>query len=156
MDLGLFFIEQPDEFVVLLDGFERLDEYGLSAGTGAVDYALDAAFLLDFHRDDETLAADGDEFVLDGAAFGEFPQVAAQRFLDLTLLLLDLTANAVQFGRSAIVQSAVGKNLVAKGAQEVGEVLNTGGELGYGDPVGTHRGGRLTDDFAPLGSTVRD
>ena|SRR5664279_4735012 len=114
MDLGLFFIEQPDEFVVLLDGFERLDEYGLSAGTGAVDYALDAAFLLDFHRDDETLAADGDEFVLDGAAFGEFPQVAAQRFLDLTLLLLDLTANAVQFGRARSSRVPSGRILLRK------------------------------------------
>jgi len=30
MNLGLLFIEQADEFVVLLDGFERFDEYGLS------------------------------------------------------------------------------------------------------------------------------
>ena len=64
MDLGLLFIQQADQFVVLLDGFERLDKDGLSAGTGAVNYALHAAFLLDFYRDDETLAADGDEFVL--------------------------------------------------------------------------------------------
>src|SRR5277367_6619912 len=38
MHLELFFIQQADEFVVLLDGFEGLDEYGLSAGTGSVDY----------------------------------------------------------------------------------------------------------------------
>src|SRR3977135_4635216 len=31
MDLGLFFIQQAHEFVVLLDGFERLNEDGLSA-----------------------------------------------------------------------------------------------------------------------------
>ena len=77
MNLGLFFIQQADQFVVLLDGFEGLDKYCLSAGTGAVDHALHAAFLLDFDRDHEALAADGDQFVLHGAAFGEFPQVAA-------------------------------------------------------------------------------
>ena len=40
MDLRLFFIQQTDEFVVLLDRFEGLDEDCLSAGTCAVDDAL--------------------------------------------------------------------------------------------------------------------
>src|SRR5260221_760389 len=96
MNLGLFFIQQADEFVVLLDWFERLEQEGLSAGTCAVDDSLHAAYLLDFYPDDETLAADGDEFILHGAAFGKFAQVAAQRFLDLTLLLFGLAANAAQ------------------------------------------------------------
>ena len=70
MDLGLFFVQQANQFVVLLDGFQRLDKDGLSAGTGSVDYALDAAFLLDFDGDHEAFAADGDQFILHGAAFG--------------------------------------------------------------------------------------
>ena len=156
MDLALFFIQQAHQFVILLDGFERLDKHGLSAGTGAVHHALHAAFLLDFYRDDEALAADGDQFVLHRAAFGEFPQVAAQRFLDLALLLLDLAANAAQFGRRAIVERAVGQNLVAERAQEAGEVLDAGGKRGHGGPLGAHRGGRLAHDFAPLGSAVGD
>ena len=52
--------------------------------TGAVDHALHAPALLGLHGNDEALAADGDEFVLHGAAFGEPAQVAAQRFLDGT------------------------------------------------------------------------
>src|SRR4029077_7293279 len=68
MDLGLFFIEQTDKFVVLLDGFERLEKDRLAARTGAVDDALYAPFLLDFDRDHKALAADGDELVLHGAA----------------------------------------------------------------------------------------
>ena len=48
MDLGLFVIEQAHEFVVLLDRFQGLDEYGLSAGAGAVNHALHAA--LQFQR----------------------------------------------------------------------------------------------------------
>src|SRR6202521_5940655 len=103
MDLGWFFIQQTDQFIFLLYGLERFDEDSLSAGTGAVHDALDAAFLLDFYRDHETLAADGDQFVLHGPAFGEFAQVAAQRFLNLTLLSLVIAANAAQFGRCTIV-----------------------------------------------------
>ncbi len=71
MDLRLLFVEQAHQLVVLLDGLERLDEDGLAAGAGAVDDALHAALLLDFHRNHEALAADGDEFVLHGAAFGK-------------------------------------------------------------------------------------
>ena len=78
MNLGLLFVEQAHQFVVLLDGFEGLDEDGLSAGAGAVDHALDAAFLLDFDGDHETLAADGDQFVLGGAAVGKAAEIAAQ------------------------------------------------------------------------------
>src|SRR5208282_2439368 len=156
VNLGLFFIQQAHQFVVLLDGFERLDKHGLSAGTGTVNHALHSAFLFDFYRDYEALAADGDQFVLHGAAFGEFPQVAAQRVLDLPLLLLDLAANAAQFGRSAIVERAVGQNFVAERAQERSEILDAGGKRGYRGPLGTHRSGRLTHDFAPLGSAVGD
>ena len=94
MNLDELFFEQADEFVVLLDGFKRLDVDGLAAGAGAVDDALHAAFLLDFDGDHETLAADGDEFVLDGAAFGEAAQVAAQRILNGAALLFDLAADA--------------------------------------------------------------
>ena len=48
MDLGQFFIQQADEFVVLFDRFHGLDEDGLSAGAGAVHHTLHPAFLLDF------------------------------------------------------------------------------------------------------------
>ena len=154
MDFGLFIIEQADEVVVLLDGFERFHEDGLSAGTGSVDDALDAALLFDFDRNDEALAADGDELVLDGAAFGQFAEVAAERFLDLAFLFFDFAANAAEFGGSTIVEGAVGQDLVAEGAEESGEILKGGGEGGNGGPIGAHGGGRLTDDFAPLGSAV--
>ena len=141
MDLGLFFIQQAHQFVVLLDGLERLDKDGLSAGTGAVHYTLHAALLLHFYWDDKALAADGDQFVLHRAAFGKFPQVAAQGFLNLAFLLLDLTANAAQFGRRAIVERAIRQNLVAERTQEAGEVLDTSGKRGHGGPVGAHGGG---------------
>src|SRR6267154_6800926 len=39
MNLGLLFIEQADKLVVLLDGFERFDKYGLSGRRRAVNDA---------------------------------------------------------------------------------------------------------------------
>jgi len=156
MDLGLLFVEQAYQLVILINGFERLDEYGLSAGTGAVDHALDTAFLLHLYRNHETFAADGDEFVLHRAAFGEFAQIAAQRLLNLALLLFGFTANSAQFSRGAIVECAVGQNLVMKGPQKRGEILNTAGKSVHGAPVGTHGSRRLANDFAPLGGAVGD
>lgn len=60
VNLGEFFVHQTDEFVVLLDGFKRLDEDGLTARAGAVDDALHATFLLDLDGNDEAFAADRD------------------------------------------------------------------------------------------------
>src|SRR5229473_8572230 len=156
MNLGLLFIEQAHEFVDLLDGLERLDKDSLSAGTCAVDDALHASFLLDFHRDHETLAADGDQFILHGPAFGEFAQVAAQRFLDLALLFFGVAANAAKLGGGTIVERAVRQNLVVKRAQEAGEILDAGGKSRHGGPLEAHSGWRLTHDFAPLGCAVGD
>ena len=60
MDLGLFLVEKAYELVVLLDGFQGLDEDGLAAGAGSVDYSLDAAPLLGLDGNDEAVATDGD------------------------------------------------------------------------------------------------
>ena len=124
VDLALLVFEQADEFVVLLDGFQGFDEDGLAAGAGSVDDALDAAFLLGFHGDDEAVAADGDEFVLQGAAFGEAAQIAAQRVLDGAVLPFDFAADGGEFGRGVVVEGAVGRELVGEEAQERGEVLD--------------------------------
>src|SRR4029079_9283861 len=43
---SFLFLEQPHQFVVLLDGFERLDENRLAARTGAMYDTLHAPFLL--------------------------------------------------------------------------------------------------------------
>src|ERR1700686_2127820 len=119
MNLRLFVIEQAHEFVVLFDGFERLDENGLPAGTSAVNHALHAALLLDLDGNDEALAADGDQLILHRAAFGQTPQVCAKGILNPTALLFDLAANPRQFSRSMVFQRAIGLNLVAKISQEL-------------------------------------
>src|SRR5579864_429229 len=76
MNLREFLFQEAHELVVLLDRLQRLDENCLAAGAGAVNYALHAALLLHFDRDDEAFAADGNEFVLHRSAFGEATEVS--------------------------------------------------------------------------------
>ena len=94
VDFRLLFIQQPDKFIVLLDGFKRFDEDGLSTGTRAMHHALYAPLLLDFYRNHETLAANCDQFILHRSAFGQSAQITAKRFLYLATLLFNLAANS--------------------------------------------------------------
>ena len=71
VDLGLFFVEEADELVVLLDGFEGFHEDGLAGRRRAVNDAGNLALELGFDGNDEAVAANGDEVVLGAAAFGE-------------------------------------------------------------------------------------
>ena len=71
MNLGLLFFDEADQFVVLLDGFERLDENGLARGAGAVDNAGDAPLEFGANGNHEAVAADGDEIFLGCAVAGK-------------------------------------------------------------------------------------
>src|SRR6185369_8963195 len=102
------------QFVVLLNGLERLKEDGLSARTRPVYHALNSSLLFGFNWDHEAFPANRDQFILNRAAFGQTPQVAPQRLLDQPPLFLDLTPDATQFRRSAVIQGSVGLDLVSK------------------------------------------
>jgi len=78
MNLSLLFLQQSHELVILLNGFQRLDKDGLPARTRAVNYTLHSPLLLDFHRDDEALTPNGDQFLLNRSAFGQSAQICAQ------------------------------------------------------------------------------
>src|SRR4029077_13919370 len=110
--------------------------------------------LLDFYGNDETFAADGDEFVLHGTAVGQPPQVAAQGFLDGAALFLDLAANARQFRRGLVVQSSIGLDLVAELSQEVREIDNLFREDADSVPVGLHICRRMQRDLAPFRDAI--
>ena len=115
-----------------------------------------AALLLDLDGNDEALAANGDEFVLHGAAFGEAAEVSAQRFLDRAALFFDLAADASQFGRGPVFERAIGLDLVAERTQELAEVGDPCGESAHRNPFRAHSGGRVRDDFAPFGGAIDD
>src|SRR5947209_17593480 len=122
MNFRLLFVEEADQLVVLLDGLQRLEEDCLTAGAGAVDDTLHSPFLLGLNRNDKPFTADGYDFVLSSAAFGEMAQVAAERVLDRTALFLDITADAGQLRRRGVFGSAVGLNLVTKETQKFREI----------------------------------
>jgi hypothetical protein len=134
-DLSLLFFQQTNEVIILLNGFQRLNEHGLSAGACAVNHAIDALALLSLNGNHEALTADGDKFILNGAAFRQPPQVAAQRFLDSALLLFHITADARELSGGAIVERAVRLDFVAEVAQQQSEVGNLLGEREHADPV---------------------
>ena len=71
-------------------------------------------------------------------------------------LLFDFAADAGEFGRGFVVESAVGKDFVAEGAEEIGEVGDLIGELANLAPFGAHGGGRAQGDLAPFGGAVND
>src|SRR6266853_4085325 len=153
-DFGLLFFQQTDEIVVLLNGFQRLDKHGLAAGAGAVHHAINTLTLLGFYGDDEALTADGDQLVLDGAAFGEPAQVAAQRFLYDALLLFHLAADARELSGGAVVKRAIRLDLVAEVAQQQGEVGNLLSQGQHAAPVFLDGFRRMERDLAPLGGFV--
>ncbi len=120
VNLGLFFVEETDEFVVLLDGLEGFDEDGLAGGGRAVDDAGDLAFELSFDGDDEAVAADGDEVVLGAAPFAEAAQGLAEALFDGAVLAFHGAANAAEFGGGVVVEAAVGFDLAAQIDGEAG------------------------------------
>ena len=115
MDFGLFVFEEADEFVVLLDGFEGLDVYGLAGGAGAVNDAADTALEFAADGDDEAVAANGDEVFLRGAFGGELAERGAKGFFDWALLALLITANAVELGRGVVGEGAIGLDFAFDG-----------------------------------------
>ena len=155
MDFGLFFFQEPDEFIVLLDGFEGLDIDRLTGGTGAVDDAGDAALELAAHRDDEAVAADGDEVFLRGAFAGELAERGAEGIFDDALLAFLLAADAAEFGRGVVGKGAVGEDLALDVFRERAQADGQGrGELGEAGELAGEAGGRLAEERLPGGDIV--
>ena len=154
MDLGLLVVEQPHQFVVLLDRLQRLDEHGLPARRSAMRHALHPPAVFHFHRNHKAFAANGDQFFLHRAAVGKPPQIRAQRLLDASLLLFDFAANARQLRRGAVVQRAIGKDLVAEVTQQGCEVFQCLRKFVYCLPLVLHGNWGMQCDLSPLRRAV--
>ncbi len=59
-DFGGFVFGKLNQLIVGLDRFERLEEYGLAGGAGAVHYAGNGTAMLGAHRNHEAVVAEGD------------------------------------------------------------------------------------------------
>ena len=158
MDLGLFFFEEADQFVVLLDGFEGLDIHGLARRAGAVHHAADAALELAAHGDDEAVAANGDDVFLRGAFGGKLAQGGAERLLDDAALAVLVAADAAQFGRGVVGERAVGLDLALDGfgqrTQAAGEIRRKA-RSSPGSRPATRGGGSRSSDCQEAMSWAR-
>ena len=124
VDLAHLLFGEAHQFVVEVDGLERLDEERVAAGTGGVDHAIDLAALSGDHRDHEALVADGDELLLQHAFLAVGAQEALQRFLDRLLLPLDIAAQARQRDAGVVGHAAVGQDLAVEFAQQGAELAD--------------------------------
>src|SRR5215469_17743982 len=115
-----------------------------------MDNALHPSFLLDLDRDHETLAADGNELILHGAAFSETTQISAQRLLNRAALFFHVATDAGEFQGSFIFERAIGLDLVAEVTQEVGEIFDLGREETNLAPLRAHGSGWILRDEAPF------
>jgi hypothetical protein len=158
VDLGLLLVEQADELVVLLDGFEGLDEDGLPGRGRPVDNAGDAALELHFDRDDEAVAANGDEVILCAAAFAEATQRPAEALFDSAVLALHGAADAAQLGGGVVAEAAVGLDLAAQHEKQRGEVVVEQGRRQSGNPgpLITRTVRWRIDKVAPCGDALYD
>jgi hypothetical protein len=110
-DLARFLFAEPHQFVIEVDGFERLDEQRASARTGAVNDAFELAALAGDDRHDEALVAYGDELLLQDAFLAVGFEEAFERSLNGFLLALDIAADAPERHAGVVGHGAVGKNL---------------------------------------------
>src|SRR5579863_1662343 len=156
VNLRQFFFEKTHEFVVLFNGFQRFDENRLAAGTGTVNHSLHSALLFDLHRNDETLAANGDQLVLHGAAFGEAPQITAERFLNRAALPFRVATDAGEFGRGFIFERSIRLDLVTEVAKEFREVDDLGREAVNLAPIRSHCRRRILGYLAPFCGAIDD
>ncbi len=69
VDLAKFFFFQMNQFIVEVNGFQRLDKHGGSAAAGSVDDAVDLALSSGDNRHNKAIVANGDEIFLQRAVF---------------------------------------------------------------------------------------
>src|SRR5512146_450363 len=135
MNFRLLFFKQTNQVIVLLDGLHGLDKNRLPRRAGPVYYSGHSPFLLDLDRDDKTLAANRDQFILHRSALGEPAQIPLERLLNVAPLLLDFATNSRQLRRSPIVQASVRQQFVPEVAYEFAEVGNSQRQLPNSRPI---------------------
>ena len=111
VNLALLLFQQSDQFVVLLDGFQRLHINSEARRACPVHYARDAPLELCANGNHEAVAANGDDIVLRGAVRGELAQRGAKALFNLALLAFLVAANPAQLRRRVVGERAVRLNL---------------------------------------------
>src|SRR6185437_12811269 len=132
-NFGLLQIAQADVFIVQLDGFKRLDEHGLAAGTRAMQYARSAAALLGAHWQHESVVPQRDQLILEHALAAQTAKLRSYGTLDGHALRGAAAAKARELGAGGVIQRTVGEQRAPQGAPQirgVGDFLCEHGQLG--------------------------
>src|ERR1019366_7137675 len=111
MNFAAFGVLESHQFVVEIDGFERLQKQSLPRGTRAMNHARQLAALPHQHGDHEPLIANRDVFVLQYTFITVGLEEAFERILNRLLLLLDVAAYAIQVRARTIEHRTIGLNL---------------------------------------------
>ena len=98
--LAQFLFAHAHQFVVQIDGFERLDEQGVAAAAGAVNHSVYAPLAPCDHRNHEAIVPDGDEILLKRSILTMRAQEPLERFLNQMTLFLDVAPELLGDDRS--------------------------------------------------------
>jgi hypothetical protein len=158
VDFGLFFVEEANQLIVLLDGLEGFDEDGLTGGGRTVNDAGNLPFELGFDGYDEAVTPNCDEVILGAAAFGEAAERFAEAFFDSAMLALHRAADTAELVRGVVVEGAVRFDFATKETEDRSQVVveQWGRELGDAGPVVTGRVRRRAEEIAPGGDVFDD
>ena len=121
MDFAHLNFGEPDQIVVQFDGLERLDKERVTAGSSSVHHAFQLLVLTGDHRDDEAIAANGDELFLQNAFFLMSFEKPFEGILDVLFLAFDVTADAMQHHAGGVRDAAVRIDLAFQGAPRRGK-----------------------------------
>ncbi len=124
VDFAHLLFGEAHQFVVEVDGFQRLDEQGMAAGTGAVNDAIQLAALPGDYRDHEALVANGDELLLEHAFLAMRAEEAFERILNGFLLPLDVAAQASQRHAGVVGNGAIGQDFAVQVLQQAAKIAD--------------------------------
>ena len=141
---ALLFFAQAHQFIVQIDGFQRLDKQRVPAAARAMNHAVNLALLPGHDRHHEAIVPQRDEFLLQRAVVAMRPQESLERGLNLPLLAFDVAAQPMQRHTGIVGDRAIRKNLAAHIAQYRAE-----------DRPSPPRGPPTADTFPPPDSTQR-
>ena len=147
-DFALLFFAQPHEFVVEIDGIQRLDEQRLTAAACAMDNAVDPPLLPGNHRDDEPIVSNRDVLFLQYALVAVRLQESFERLMNRTLLLIDVPAQPVERDARIIGNRPVRKHLAPDLAEQPAEIRHHLRSLGQQRKLIALRTGRVLRPLA--------
>jgi len=151
MHLGLLFIQQPHQLVVLFNRLQRLNKHRLPARARTMHHAADLALELRLHWNHKPFAANSNQRILRTARFRKLRQRTPQAVFNRTMLPLHRPANPSQLRRRIIAQASIGFNLPTQKPQQISQIMRQqrSRKLLHRRPLPIHRSRRRKHRLPP-------